>query len=82
MSEREQAMTFEEAKERAAALRAEIERHTYLYYALDAPEISDAAYDSLMRELKALEEAFPELDQDDSPTKRVGGYVERQVFAG
>ena len=71
-------MTFEEAKERAAALRAEIERHTYLYYALDAPEISDAAYDSLMRELKALEEAFPELDQDDSPTKRVGGYVERQ----
>lgn len=78
MSEREQAMTFEEVKERIAALRAEIEHHTYLYYALDAPEISDAAYDSLLRELKALEEAFPELDRDDSPTKRVGGYVERQ----
>ncbi|MCI9129375.1 MAG: NAD-dependent DNA ligase LigA [Eggerthellaceae bacterium] len=71
-------MTAEEARSRAEALRQEIEHNTYLYYALDAPEISDAAYDSLMRELKALEERFPELATLDSPTKRVGGYVERQ----
>ncbi len=70
--------TLEEAAQRADALRQEIERNTYLYYALDAPEISDAAYDSLMRELRSLEAAYPQLATDDSPTKRVGGYVEKQ----
>jgi DNA ligase (NAD+) len=50
-----------------------LRHHEYLYYVLDAPEITDAAYDSTMRELKALEEAHPELATPDSPTQRVGG---------
>ncbi|MDO4290464.1 MAG: NAD-dependent DNA ligase LigA [Eggerthellaceae bacterium] len=63
---------------RAEALRREIEHHTYLYYALDAPEISDAAFDSLMRELREIEAAHPELIDPTSPTQRVGGYVGEQ----
>ena len=59
--------------ERAEALRAELRRHEHLYYVLDAPEITDAAYDALMNELKALEAAHPELLTADSPTQRVGG---------
>lgn len=57
---------------RAAELRAEIERHRYLYYILDAPEISDAEFDGLMRQLQELEAAYPELDHPESPTKKVG----------
>lgn len=60
---------------RIEALRQEIEHHTYLYYAKDAPEISDAAFDSLMRELRELEAAHPEFIDASSPTQRVGGYV-------
>ena len=63
---------------RVRALRKEIEHHTYLYYAKDAPEISDAAFDSLMRELRELEQAHPELIDPTSPTQRVGGYVGEQ----
>lgn len=58
---------------RAAELRAELNRHAYLYYVLDAPEIDDAEYDELMRELQELEAAHPELRTPDSPTQRVGG---------
>ena len=58
---------------RAAALRAALERHNHLYYVKDAPEITDAEYDRLFRELQALEEAHPELRTDWSPTARVGG---------
>jgi DNA ligase (NAD+) len=54
-------------------LRGEIRRHEHLYYVLDAPEISDAAFDRLMNKLKALEAAHPELRTPDSPTQRVGG---------
>ena len=54
-------------------LRDELRRHEHLYYVLDAPEITDAEYDRLMRELKALEEAHPEFALPDSPTQRVGG---------
>jgi DNA ligase (NAD+) len=60
-------------KERAAALRAEIERHNRLYYVDDAPEITDAEYDALFNELKELEERYAELRTADSPTQRVGG---------
>jgi len=60
------------AEIRAAELRAEISHHDYRYYALDAPEISDAAYDSLMRELRGIEERFPELITPSSPTQRIG----------
>ena len=63
---------------RIEALRREIEHHTYLYYALDAPEISDGAFDSLMRELRELEAANPQLIDPSSPTQRVGGYVGEQ----
>jgi len=59
--------------ERAEHLRAEIRRHEHLYYVLDAPEISDAAFDKLMNELKRIESEQPELVTPDSPTQRVGG---------
>ena len=61
------------ARERAAELRAEIERHNRLYYEADAPEITDAEYDALLRELEALEAEHPTLATPDSPTRRVGG---------
>ena len=60
---------------RIEALRREIEHNSYLYYALDAPAISDGAFDSLMHELRALEAEHPELIDPASPTQRVGGYV-------
>jgi DNA ligase (NAD+) len=56
-----------------AELSAELRRHEHLYYVLDSPEITDAAYDALMNELKQLEAAHPELVTPDSPTQRVGG---------
>ncbi len=55
------------------ALRTKLRHHEYLYHVLDAPEITDAEYDAMMRELQALEKAHPELIADDSPTQRVGG---------
>jgi DNA ligase (NAD+) len=60
------------AAARAEALRREIEHHAYRYYSLDAPEISDAAYDALVRELEGIEAAHPELVTPESPTQRVG----------
>lgn len=58
--------------DRAAWLRQELERHNYLYYVLDRPEIDDTTYDRLFRELVDLEAAHPELRTPDSPTQRVG----------
>src|SRR6478609_5741607 len=58
---------------RVEYLRSEIRRHEELYYVQAAPEISDAEFDALMNELKALEAAHPELLTSDSPTQRVGG---------
>jgi len=66
-------LSKEEARKRIEKLRKEIERHDYLYYVLNKPEISDAAYDSLKRELIELEKQFPEFVTPDSPTQRVGG---------
>lgn len=54
-------------------MREEIERHARLYYVEDRPELTDAEYDALLRELTSLEEAHPELVTPDSPTQRVGG---------
>jgi DNA ligase (NAD+) len=54
-------------------LRAEIEQHNYRYYVLDDPTVTDADYDSLMRELEALEASHPALVTPESPTQRVGG---------
>jgi DNA ligase (NAD+) len=58
---------------RAAALREQIAHHNYRYYVLDDPEISDAEFDALLRELRALEAEYPALLTLDSPTQRVGG---------
>jgi DNA ligase (NAD+) len=66
-------MTREEARRRAESLRTSIRRHDHLYYVLAEPEITDAEYDRLLRELKQLEERFPVLVTPDSPTQRVGG---------
>jgi DNA ligase (NAD+) len=55
------------------ALREKIRHHEYRYYVLDSPEISDAAFDALMNELKRLEADHPKLITPDSPTQRVGG---------
>jgi DNA ligase (NAD+) len=54
-------------------LREQLRHHEYQYYVLDSPEISDAEYDGLMRELISLETSHPELVTPDSPTQRVGG---------
>ncbi|MBM3471298.1 MAG: NAD-dependent DNA ligase LigA [Armatimonadetes bacterium] len=61
-----------EARRRAEKLREEIAEHNYRYHVLDAPTISDAAYDRLVRELRDLEERYPGLITPDSPTQRVG----------
>ena len=66
-------MNQTEADQRIKKLRAEINRHNYLYHVLDKPEISDAALDSLKNELVKLEQQFPILITSDSPTQRVSG---------
>jgi DNA ligase (NAD+) len=60
-------------KKRAAELREQLNYHNYLYYVLDNPEIPDAEYDRMLRELQELEERYPRLHSADSPTQRVGG---------
>lgn len=62
-----------EIRERVEYLKRELERHNYLYYVKDVPEISDAEYDRMMRELIGYESDYPELQSEDSPTQRVGG---------
>ncbi len=59
-------------RKKLESLRAQLHHHNHLYHVLDAPEIPDAEYDRLMRELQALEAAHPELVTPDSPTQRVG----------
>lgn len=66
-------MDFQAAQARAADLRRLMEQYSYEYYVLDAPSVSDAVYDGLMRELKDIEAQYPELVTSDSPTQRVGG---------
>jgi DNA ligase (NAD+) len=70
-----------EAKRRVEELRAEIEHHNYRYHVLDAPEVSDADYDKLMRELQGLEHKHPDLLTADSPTQRVGAPAATTLFA-
>ncbi|MGQ9646768.1 MAG: NAD-dependent DNA ligase LigA [Thermodesulfobacteriota bacterium] len=65
-------MVTEAIRKRVEKLREEIEYHNFRYYILDQPEISDAQYDHLMRELERLEEQYPELRTPNSPTQRVG----------
>jgi DNA ligase (NAD+) len=68
------------AKLRVEELRSQIEHHNYCYYVKDAPEISDADFDKLLRELRDLEGKHPQLITPDSPTQRVGG-VASALFA-
>lgn len=64
-----------QALDEAQKLRREIRHHEFLYYVLDAPEITDAEYDALMRRLQELERVYPDDVPPDSPTRRVGGKV-------
>src|SRR5215510_14040962 len=74
-------MADREIEQRAEKLRAEITEHNRRYHELDDPTISDAEYDALVRELRALEEEFPELITPDSPTGQVGSAPLTSVFA-
>lgn len=69
-------MNFNEAKVRSKTLRDLIEYHNDKYYNQDSPEIDDFEYDKLLHELEVIEERFPELVNDDSPTQRVGGQAD------
>ncbi len=66
-------LTRDEAAEELARLAKEIAHHDYLYHQLDAPKISDAAYDALVARNRAIEARFPDLQRDDSPSHRIGG---------
>ena len=68
-------MELKEAEKRASELRAVIEKHNHNYYDLDNPTIEDDEYDALMRELRGIEQQYPDLSTPDSPTHRVGGTV-------
>lgn len=67
-----------QAAARAAELRHELDYHAYRYYMLDAPEITDAAFDKMLVELQEIESTYPDLVTPDSYTQRVGGYVSEQ----
>ncbi|MBA4073965.1 MAG: DNA ligase [Cyanobacteria bacterium PR.023] len=71
-SQSSHASQIEGARLRIEQLRKEVEHHRFCYYALDAPELSDADFDILYRELESLESQFPELIVPESPTQRVG----------
>lgn len=63
----------EQAAQQIASLRKQIRQYDHEYYVLDAPTVPDSEYDKLFKELQALEQAYPELIDSDSPTQRVGG---------
>ena len=63
----------EQALETIESLRRDLEHHNFCYYVLDQPEVSDAEFDKLYRQLKELEEKYPEFVTTDSPTQKVGG---------
>lgn len=68
-------MALEDVKQEYEALVKQVKYHNHLYYDKDAPELSDYEYDALTRRLKQLEQQFPELISEDSPTQKVGGAV-------
>lgn len=70
-------MDKSQAKERIEQLTRELREHNYRYYNEDAPTISDYDFDVLLKELEKLEQAYPDLADDNSPTKRVGGEVSK-----
>jgi DNA ligase (NAD+) len=60
-------------KDRYEKLKETVEKHRHLYHTLDKPEISDEAYDSLIKELEGIEKEYPDLKSANSPTERIGG---------
>jgi DNA ligase (NAD+) len=70
-----------EVRHQHAELAVELEEHSYRYYVLDSPLVSDAEYDRKMRELEALEERYPQLRTPDSPTQRVAGAISTDFAA-
>ncbi|MBX9772007.1 MAG: NAD-dependent DNA ligase LigA, partial [Candidatus Obscuribacterales bacterium] len=66
-------MNLNQARQRIDELKRQIEHNNFCYYVLDRPEVTDAQFDQLYRELQSLEEKFPELLDSDSPTQKVGG---------
>ncbi len=72
-------MEKEQAKVRWKELKDQIEYHSNLYYNQDAPKISDYEFDLLMRELRAIEQEFPQLQTQESPTQKVGGTAKREA---
>ncbi|WP_276879481.1 NAD-dependent DNA ligase LigA [Bacteroides heparinolyticus] len=68
------------AKEKIDSLRAELHRHNYNYYVLNAPEISDKEFDDMMRELQDMEQRYPEYQDDNSPTMRVGSDINKNFL--
>ncbi len=72
---------YQEKKERAQQLRKELNHHIYRYYVENENDIEDYEYDMLMRELQSIEEEYPELLTADSPTHRVGGTADKNMFS-
>jgi DNA ligase (NAD+) len=72
-------LTQKEARKETESLREGIDYHDYLYYVKNRPEIADAVYDKLFKRLEKLESAFPELQSDNSPTRRVGAPPEDRL---
>ncbi len=72
---------YEVKKSRAEQLRKELNHHIYRYYVENENDIEDYEYDMLMRELKSIEEEYPELLTADSPTHRVGGTADKNMFS-
>lgn len=70
-------LQFEQIKERVESLRKRINQYNYEYYVLDNPTISDIQFDFLMKELESLEREYPELYDQNSPTMRVGGQINK-----
>lgn len=68
-------MTHSQPKQRVAELKQLLNTYSYEYHVLDSPTVSDAVYDSLLQELKKLEQTYPELITTDSPTQRVGNTI-------
>ena len=78
MDSRQQEMPIpDDIRRRAETLREQINYHSHLYYELNQNEISDGAFDEMMRELRSLEELWPQIRTEDSPTVRVGGRPDR-----
>lgn len=74
--------SLSEAKSRVIELRESLRYHSDRYYNLDSPEIEDFEYDMLFEELRKLEAEFPELDDAESPTHRVGGRASEKFAKG